>query len=274
MTAQAGELLLLNGERVWMQTLPLEAFWDANPPRPYMIAESSAEWRGYIGEWEISDQRLYLRKFEATAWTTSNDWIGDEGLRDLWGFVRLHNDSAATGIAKLKNLPTTANAAQRRAARIVLAIADNRLANGTLAPDAPGQDLYQSAVDASWSCFTKEKRSISLATLFPNATDGVFAAWYTGTLRIDEGELLDYQHAGFCSTYEFTRLIEIRDGCVVSEERRKNVAPPPDENQNSADDLEYEDSPDAWHQRWATPIDTLRAWLATHREARRAGSSL
>ncbi len=40
MTAQAGELLLQNGKQVWMKRLPLEAYWEANPPRPYMIAES------------------------------------------------------------------------------------------------------------------------------------------------------------------------------------------------------------------------------------------
>lgn len=230
MTAQAGELLIHNGNRVWMQTLPLEAFWDANPPRPYMIAESSAEWRGYIGEWELSDRRLYLKKFEATAWKTSGDWIGDEGLSDLWRFARLHSDTVAQAITKLKNLPTTATSARARAARIVTALAEKLLTQGTLSPNAYGQDLYRAAVDASWACFTKKQFPVSLATLFPDATNGVFAAWYTGTLRIDEGELLDYQHAGFCSTYEFTRLIEIRDGCVVNEERRKNEAPPPDED--------------------------------------------
>jgi len=229
MTAQAGELLFENGKRVWMQTLPLEAFWAANPPRPYMIAESSAEWRGYIGEWEISGRRLYLKKFEATAWKTSDDWIGDDGLSDLWLFADLYSESVAGVITKLKNLPTTASAARARAARIVKAIAEKLLTQGTLAPDAYGQDLYRVAVDASWACFSKEKCPISLATIFPTETTGVFAAWYTGTLRIDEGDLLNYEHAGFCSTYQFTRLIEIIEGCVVNEERRKNEAPPPEE---------------------------------------------
>jgi hypothetical protein len=41
MTAQTGELLVRGGNRVWMQTLPLEAFWEANPPRPYLLAEDS-----------------------------------------------------------------------------------------------------------------------------------------------------------------------------------------------------------------------------------------
>lgn len=230
MTAQAGELLFLNGKRVRMRTLPLEAFWDANPPRPYMIAESSAEWRGYIGEWELSDRQLYLKKFEATAWKTSKDWIGDEGLSDLWRFAHLHDDSLAQAMTKLKQLPATASAARARAAEIVTALAETLLTQGTLAPDAHGHDLYRAAVDASWACFTQEQFPISLGTLFPAAANGVFASWYTGTLRIDEGELLDYRHAGFCSTYEFTRLIEIRDGCVVNEERRKNEAPHRDED--------------------------------------------
>lgn len=230
MTAQAGELLVHNGKQVWMQTLPLELFWEANPPRPFMIAESSAEWRGYIGEWEIADLRLYLRKFHATAWKTSGDWIGDDGLQGVWRTNRLHNDSVATVIIKLKNQPAAVSAAQARAARIIAALAENLLAQGALTPDAYGQDLYRAAVDASWAHFTKVQHPISLETLFPDAENGVHATWYSGTLRIDEGDLLDYQHAGFCSTYEFTREIEVREGFVVSESRRKNEAPPSDEN--------------------------------------------
>jgi hypothetical protein len=195
-----------------------------------MIAESTDRRRGYIGEWELSDRRLYLNKFEATAWNTSSDWIGDKELSDLWSFACLHSDSVARVITKLANMLKTADAARTRAARIVKALGEQLLAHGTLTPGACGQDLYRAAVDASWTCFTKETHPISLATLFPHANSSVFADWYTGTIRVDEGELLDYQHAGFYSTYEFTRLIEIRDGCVVLERRRKNVAPPPDEN--------------------------------------------
>ncbi len=231
MTVQAGEILHENGKWVWMQTWPLEAYWDAHPPRPYMIPESSAESRGYIGEWELSDRGLYLKKFEATAYKTSNDWVGDERLMDLWLRAGLHSGSVAQVITKLTNLPATANAARARAARIVKALAEKLLTPGTLTPDANEDDLHRAAVEASSACFTNERYPISVATLFPDATNGVFAAWFTGTLSIDEGELLGYQDfAPFFSIYEFTRLIEIRDGCLVNEERKKNEAPPPDES--------------------------------------------
>ncbi len=225
MTTQSGELLLRNGKRVWMQTLPLEAYWKANPPRPYMIAKKTSAWRGYIGEWEISDRRLYLKKFEATAWKTSNDWIGELGLNDLWFSASLRGDSVAQIITKLANLPEIAHGARRRAARIVEALAQKLLAQGALTPDAYGQDLYKAAVDAFGACLTKEQKPISLASLFPDSTSGVFADWYAGTLCIGEGEWLDYRHGGLFGTYEFTRLIEIRDGCVVNEELRQNEAP-------------------------------------------------
>ena len=87
MTAQAGELLVRDGKQMWMQTLPLEDFWEAHPPRPYLIADSSAAWRGYVGEWEISDRGLYLTRFQGEAWKTSKDRVGNDALRKLWGIA-------------------------------------------------------------------------------------------------------------------------------------------------------------------------------------------
>jgi hypothetical protein len=230
MTAQAGELLRRDGKETWMQTCPLEVYWDANPPRPYMLADSTAVWRGYIGEWEIVEMRLYLTRFEATAWKTSEEWVGDDALNELWSVARLWNKSVATAMSNLADLPETATAANRRAARIVLTVAEQLLSGGKLKPVGDTLQLLQAAGAASWKCFKKEQFPLSLDTLFPAAHGRVFAAWYTGRLRIDEGELLDYQHAGFASTYEFTRLIEVRGGQVIGEQRRKNAPPPPSQS--------------------------------------------
>lgn len=59
--------------------------------------------------------------------------------------------------------------------------------------------------------------SVSLRTVFPEAQSPVLAEWYTGTLRIPDGELLEYVHAGYLSRYEREIVIEIERGRVVAE---------------------------------------------------------
>ncbi|SDG17896.1 hypothetical protein SAMN04244550_03550 [Rhodobacter capsulatus] len=50
----------------------------------------------------------------------------------------------------------------------------------------------------------------------------VFAQWYSGTLRIPQGELLDYVHMGYGSTYDWDLLLEVQSGVVVSKSVRFN----------------------------------------------------
>lgn len=56
----------------------------------------------------------------------------------------------------------------------------------------------------------------SLATVFPDFPERVFAHWYSGTLRIPQGKLLKYVHMGYGSTYERDLLLEIERGVVVA----------------------------------------------------------
>jgi hypothetical protein len=65
----------------------------------------------------------------------------------------------------------------------------------------------------------------SLATLFPGTTGKVSAAWYSGTLRVTDGELLEYVHLGFASQYERDIFPEIRDGVLVGTSVQENVLP-------------------------------------------------
>ena len=61
-----------------------------------------------------------------------------------------------------------------------------------------------------------------LQTLFPDATDRVFADWYSGVIRIPQGKLLHYEHMGYESTYERDLIIEIDAGTVTKSEVRGN----------------------------------------------------
>lgn len=60
MTAQFGEHLRYQGEDMTMATEPLEAWFAMGAERPWFGSVCSAMWRGYIGSWEIVDDRLYL----------------------------------------------------------------------------------------------------------------------------------------------------------------------------------------------------------------------
>lgn len=65
-------------------------------------------------------------------------------------------------------------------------------------------------------CYTDEEgeRIMSMQYLFPGQ-DSVFAKWFSGELTIQNGELLNYVHMGYESTYEEHIYIKIKDGVVV-----------------------------------------------------------
>jgi len=62
----------------------------------------------------------------------------------------------------------------------------------------------------------------TLESLFPGFPDRVFAHWYSGTLRVPQGELLKYRHMGWASTFERDLLIEVEDGVVKAMQVQTN----------------------------------------------------
>jgi hypothetical protein len=128
MTAQIGEKLICEGREVRMCTEPLADYFTLGGHRPEFESNCTALWRGYVGTWEVVNDRLYL--------------VGLEGI--------LEDGSEAT-----------------------------------------------------------------LETVFPGYPERVFAHWYSGTLRIPEGRLMEYVHMGYGSTYERDRFLKIEKGIVV-----------------------------------------------------------
>lgn len=53
-----------------------------------------------------------------------------------------------------------------------------------------------------------------LSALFPNQNE-VFASWFTGDLRIPEGEIIEYVNAGFASKYEQDLFLSFKNGVFV-----------------------------------------------------------
>ena len=64
MTAQAGERLLYKGEETWMAAEPLNQYLQ-NRNDIKFVSPSTACWRGYYGQWEIKDRKLYLIELKA-----------------------------------------------------------------------------------------------------------------------------------------------------------------------------------------------------------------
>ena len=62
----------------------------------------------------------------------------------------------------------------------------------------------------------------TLASIFPNYPERVFAHWFTGTVRIPQGKRLEYVHMGYGSTYERDLLLEFEKGVLIESRVRVN----------------------------------------------------
>ena len=63
---------------------------------------------------------------------------------------------------------------------------------------------------------------VSMETFFPGHDGAVLADWYTGCLRVPQGEVLNYVHMGYASQYERDLFIEIEAGVVTGERLVEN----------------------------------------------------
>jgi hypothetical protein len=59
-------------------------------------------------------------------------------------------------------------------------------------------------------------KKVTLKDLFPEQKE-VFAGWFSGEVRVPQGELLDYVHMGFASTYERDLMLVFENGILVHE---------------------------------------------------------
>ena len=84
-----------------------------------------------------------------------------------------------------------------------------------------GERLYLIGIEAS----LMDGEPASLETIFPGSPNRMFAHWYSGTLNVPLGELLEYEHIGYARVHEETLEIKVERGVVVSQKRRKNTKP-------------------------------------------------
>ena len=60
MTAQISEQLIFEGQKVPLLTNPLNDYFSLGGRDPGFESTSTALWRGYVGTWEILNDRMYL----------------------------------------------------------------------------------------------------------------------------------------------------------------------------------------------------------------------
>ena len=60
-TGQQGDILMLRGKKYFIQTNPLERYFEKHPEsRPRSNIRSTSLWRGYVASWMIKDKKLIL----------------------------------------------------------------------------------------------------------------------------------------------------------------------------------------------------------------------
>ena len=60
-TTQFPDILFLDGQKHFLESLPLEQYYGPDNPRPVFRWPNTATWRGYIATWEIINNVLYLK---------------------------------------------------------------------------------------------------------------------------------------------------------------------------------------------------------------------
>jgi hypothetical protein len=66
MTAQISERLIFEGQEVALLSNPLNDYFALGGSNPGFESTSTALWRGYVGTWEILNERLYLVELRGT----------------------------------------------------------------------------------------------------------------------------------------------------------------------------------------------------------------
>lgn len=131
-TAQMGEIIIIDGQKFEMLTVPInrDSLLCIELKKHLPEYSNTACWRGYVGEWELKGDQLYLNKIIQPNTTTIID------TKDTF-------------------------------------------------------DAYR----------TK---------------DGILASWFTGELRVVEGERIYRVHDAFFSKYSKETIYKVEKGCVVS----------------------------------------------------------
>ena len=85
-------------------------------------------------------------------------------------------------------------------------------------------------------------RKVDINYLFPGEPV-VFANWFTGEIKLQEGELLYYVHQGFESIYSFDLFLELENGKLLNTRLVGNVEEAMRRKKEDEDNQSIEDGP-------------------------------
>jgi len=72
--------------------------------------------------------------------------------------------------------------------------------------------------------FVDNNKKVDLNYLFPNKIE-VFADWFSGDIRIPEGELLEKINLGYASVFEKEQILTFKEGILISKTVKDNTKP-------------------------------------------------
>ena len=70
--------------------------------------------------------------------------------------------------------------------------------------------------------FIEKNNQVGLNYLFPNKTE-VFASWFSGDIRIPEGDLIQKINLGYASVFARDRVLNFNKGLFISETVKDNL---------------------------------------------------
>ena len=206
--------MLYNGKLYDLFCNPLESYYNEDNPRPkYYFGDklagwSTACWRGYRAIWAIEDKKLYLLDIIPCFCLSDSAIITDDVLKQLKKYLPEHV------LSKLNKLSGKKYERRRFSYEFQGILTDREYRD------------YRFLIS---SCSNEEFTKADLEKFFPDKfADGkVFADWFTGTLSIPQGEIIEYVHMGYNSVYEKEILIEIHNGKVdtimIIENKPRNI---------------------------------------------------
>jgi hypothetical protein len=74
--------------------------------------------------------------------------------------------------------------------------------------------LKDASIELKGKSIKNRKRKSIIDDFFPNK-GSVIATWYTGALIVPDGEMTNYVHMGYGSSYESYQVLRIKEGVVI-----------------------------------------------------------
>ena len=177
MTAQVPDEIIFDGVLRALCVLPLDILFRAMPNPPRFRSETTANWRGYCAKWKIEEGRLWLVGLDGNVDPSARDSETPLDIADNGSAIFGRGDpreELASLIARIERFEVDSRGNR---------LSDTNWSGGMISDDNGFVDREQAA-------------RISAKRLFETSAEPLFASWYSGLLRIPDGQLLKLRPRG------------------------------------------------------------------------------